>query len=466
MLRLTQLKIENVLGIRDLEFKPGAGLNFIVGPNKAGKTSLVEAIIAALSGGGGDLLREGAEKGAVEAEIGTERGPHASVRRPIGKTRKDPRVKLAGVPGAITAGQTFLAELADLRLINPIRFLQAKPEEQVAMVLESFPCRVTRDQLAEALRLDHVGQDIVAAIGLDALSKLHGLEAVAKARKAVYEARYRLNQQAEACRDMERGVRATAPAVVPGAKAALDSARERLQAERQGLDERLAELQCLQTAAVNEAAKRKEEAIAAANRAFEGEVKRIYAGIEEQVAAERLARHATIEELVAAEASADMVHRQQVKAEEAERIVGEHAAKAVAAERKAAGLTAALGRLDKLRESLVAKNPFPGVETRDGAILVDGIPLHRVNTQAQIELALEIAKARAGKLGVVCLEGIMELDYDHQVEFCRQAVESGLQFFVTIPGGDRLMIVAVDDEAGAEDVLKTARASVRKGAAK
>ena len=64
-MHIQHIKISNILGIRELEFKAGQFVE-VTGRNGQGKTSLLEAIKAATQGGhDATLLRKGAEKGEV-----------------------------------------------------------------------------------------------------------------------------------------------------------------------------------------------------------------------------------------------------------------------------------------------------------------------------------------------------------------------------------------------------------------
>jgi recombinational DNA repair ATPase RecF len=44
---------------------------------------------------------------------------------------------------------------------------------------------------------------------------------------------------------------------------------------------------------------------------------------------------------------------------------------------------------------------------------------------------VEVAKLRAGRLGVICVDGMEALDPERYAEFGRQVLASGLQVFVT-----------------------------------
>ena len=74
MTKIAKIRINNILGIDELEFDAGQ-FNQISGPNGTGKTSVLEAIKATLRGGhDATLLRTGAEKGetVLVLDDGTE----------------------------------------------------------------------------------------------------------------------------------------------------------------------------------------------------------------------------------------------------------------------------------------------------------------------------------------------------------------------------------------------------------
>lgn len=74
-MHIRSLKIENLRVLERLELAPGAGLNFVVGDNGAGKTSLLEAIYLAGRGrsfrhaDGGPMIRHGADSVTVLVEM-------------------------------------------------------------------------------------------------------------------------------------------------------------------------------------------------------------------------------------------------------------------------------------------------------------------------------------------------------------------------------------------------------------
>jgi exonuclease SbcC len=78
-----------------------------------------------------------------------------------------------------------------------------------------------------------------------------------------------------------------------------------------------------------------------------------------------------------------------------------------------------------------AKMPVEGITLMDGELLIDGLPLDNLSEGRQMEIALEVAKAKAGELKVVLVDGFEKLCKDRQDKFIEKAKQTGLQFFLT-----------------------------------
>lgn len=76
----------------------------------------------------------------------------------------------------------------------------------------------------------------------------------------------------------------------------------------------------------------------------------------------------------------------------------------------------------------------------DGQILVNKIPFDRLNTAQQIQIAIEVAKLRAGELNIVCLDGLERFDSDTYNEFKEQIIKSGLQAIITKVSDEELKV--------------------------
>jgi hypothetical protein len=93
--------------------------------------------------------------------------------------------------------------------------------------------------------------------------------------------------------------------------------------------------------------------------------------------------------------------------------------------------TASLEQIDAYREKLLSELPIPGLVVQDGQIYREGVQFDRLNTAQQVEIAVEIARLRAGDLGIICVDGLELLDSERYEEFKKRAIDSGLQMFVS-----------------------------------
>ena len=66
---LTGLRLENIALIERLQLEFSGGFTVLTGETGAGKSILLDALDALLGGSGPRLLRQGAERGVIEAPI-------------------------------------------------------------------------------------------------------------------------------------------------------------------------------------------------------------------------------------------------------------------------------------------------------------------------------------------------------------------------------------------------------------
>jgi hypothetical protein len=104
----------------------------------------------------------------------------------------------------------------------------------------------------------------------------------------------------------------------------------------------------------------------------------------------------------------------------------------------------ALTEIEKYKSELLSSLPIPGLTVLDGEIYRDGVQFDRLNTAQQVGIAVEIAKLRAGDLAIICCDGLELLDTDSYQEFHNQAVESGMQLFITRVSDDDFSISSED----------------------
>jgi len=90
-------------------------------------------------------------------------------------------------------------------------------------------------------------------------------------------------------------------------------------------------------------------------------------------------------------------------------------------------LSQALEALEGLKRSIMERTPIKGVTIQEGEILVDGVPFDRVNEARRIQVALEIARLRAGRLPLILVDDAEHFDSVNMAKFRAAAAKAGLQ---------------------------------------
>lgn len=447
-MKIKRIRIRNILGIEDLEFRPGANGVLVDGANGTGKSSVIEAIKAVAMGGhDATLIRQGAEEGEVVWVFEDDVQVSKKVR--LGGSTVDVRHPQMG---KISAPQTYLKGLVDQLSINPVEFMVTSAAERSRILLEAMPLEVDAADLREA---------IGPVMQLGSPTKgVHALEAIAAAHKALYDERTGVNRVAKESRTTAEQLRASLPtnAPRPGQDEAAPLEEKKRLAER-ALAEELARIDVASARDIAEVKQRASEVIAAlrdeirsAERQAQEEEAKVLARaaslkgdlqVQEQPEINRMGSEiAAAKERMKAADSFEHVRQMLEAAME----------RAKANERRSEALSAALQRLDALRGRLLAELPIAGVTLQGGEVHRDGIPFPRLNTAAQVRLAVEVARLRAGNVPLVCMDGMECLDTPTFGLFVHELVASGLQAVVTRVTDGPLSVSPIGEVAEDEEV--------------
>ncbi len=461
-MRVTKIKIDQILGVEHLEIEPG---NFvqISGENGSGKTSCLEAIKSlGLRGHDATLLRNGADKGEIVFVLsdGTE------ITKRVTAAKTDTSV-VHPTYGRISKPADFIKKLVDALSLNPVEFLTAKSEDRVDLLLKAIPMTVTADQLGFV--------PVAALNGVDLSG--HALPVIAKIDKAIFDLRTGVNRAAKEKRitanQMSEGLPAAPPegdwsTVLQTATAEYKelqkSATARVSAiksDAQTAKQSQIDLCSSKTAAIEQEqwgteALIKEELTKAidqlrADAASRVEKLRVDSALEvSRCTEERDAEIAKIEHsregaLKAVEADYQPKHaalseklgqaKAMVEAHTKAATTREHIAQwnseAEKMENESERLTKAMESLEALKSSLVGSLPIEGLEVRENGIFVKGLPFDRVNTAQKVKLAIAVAKLRVGTLPLIACDGMENLDSKTFEAFKKEAEKSGCQFVIS-----------------------------------
>lgn len=441
-MKISHIKIENILGIGDLEFSP-AGFTSIEGPNGTGKTSILEAIKATLkSGHDATLLRTGAEKGEIVFVLDDGR----SITKKIGPDASSTEVRDAGGKKMARPAEA-IAKLTDMISINPVAFLTADKKDRVRVLLEAMPLVLDTAELTRISGINVTVQPGVHALATIELINKQVYDERTGTNRAVKEKEATIAQLTQAMPDpvggvvgsedeiveqveMARGARDTLLGKIrtklDGIKATaqkqIDEARIKLQADIDALKAAAQESVDAINAATAEQANRAAIATDNANNTFSTTTAPLSAA------------------LAAIRANRDSNAKREVTITNIKRMEEE----LIDLKQDAEDQTAALDGIAAYKSQLLSSLPIPGLEVRAGEIFRDDVAFDRLNTAQQVDVAVEIAKLRAGELGVVCVDRIECMDSEMFASFRDRLLESGLQAFVTRVGDDEFEIHTQD----------------------
>lgn len=425
-MRVQKISIRNILGIKELEFEPGA-ITVIQGPNGVGKTSTLEAIRTVIEGGhDATLVRNGAESGEVVILL----DDLTEIRKRVGRERSSVSVSRPDV-GEVKAPQGYIGKLADALSVNPVAFLTADPKRQAQYLLESLPLELDDDELFDAV-------DDAIEIPDSAL-RGHPLDVLSALAKRIYDERTGVNR---AAKEKKATVAQLAESLPVGEETDASERLAALEQEDTELGQRMVD-EC--AAATRRAAELRNTARAAAETRME-ELRRQMDAAKEALASEILLIDQG-EQQALQEIRGEISPRQeevrlekralQERAREADRhentrrVVAQMQAEVSALDEQSKKLTAALEGLERLKVGLLQRLPIKGLEVVDGVIQKDGVPFARLNRAEQVKVAIQLAQLRAGELKLICVDGLECLDGPTFEVFRKKVAQTDLQVVVT-----------------------------------
>jgi energy-coupling factor transporter ATP-binding protein EcfA2 len=422
--RVLAYRAVNFKGLKDVRIEPGRHVVFVVGRNGAGKSSVLDALHAALAGARaspGMPVRRGAAEASVRLDLGdvtvtrrwsADGSTRLYVEHPDGSAPRAPQALLDRMLGAVG--------------FDALAFARQDPAEQARTLrrlagLDAAFAEIDAELAALAEERAEVGRAVRADEG--ALASYHEgeFEGVPDEAPDAAElaAQYRAAVDAKGENDAVRA-------------AAREDARRLAESRRAygaacAETERLRELLARAESAERSACEAVSDAQAAAS-----ESAAMAEGLEDPDVAGAWGR------LREAQATAAKVARKRERADIEARRAGnaEHAA-------------ALAGRIDALREKkkdLITRAPLPvpGLDCAGDEVLLRGVPLAQANTAEQVRVGLEVAAALSPHLRVAAIRDGSLLDDGSLAAVCRWAEERDYQVWlerVGPPGGPGAVVI-------------------------
>lgn len=393
-LKLNRLVITNIQGISHISILADPLVNEIVGKNRAGKTTVLRAILWGL-GGKGNIPAEPIRIGEDEGEVWMDTDEFYVSRKfdklDSGVTKTTVKIKLDEDDKSV--GQNYLNSLIDLLSFNPLEFMRMTGMEQANIV----------KKLA--------GEDFVQS-----------LKEFAEAEAEAYEERKDLKRDLKAMgrpEPVEKVERVAISDLVAEKQKITDFNTEQEEmAENRRTNEMLI------------ADKRTEMGIFKKQLLeAEGEKKDLEAALEKLPKPEPLkptedidARIAAVDELNA-KATIYGNYLEAVKAIKAANLTVD------AAEKKIKSI-----RRDRDKVIKATKIPIDGLSFTDVGITIDGRPLEQLSGQEQLDLSVRIGITLNPSLGIMLIQNGEQLDEEGMNQLIDLAEKNGRQLWVATVG--------------------------------
>jgi chromosome segregation ATPase len=432
-MKITAVEVHNFKRIKDIRIAPDAdrALILIGGKNAQGKSSLIDALTAALGGAKAlptDAVRHGAEGAQVIVEL--DDGMVVTRRiTPTGESTLEVRDKL----GSVKAPQAALDKLIAGRFLDPLAFLALPAKQQRGALMAVIPDAKRIEELdtkrARAFdRRTEVGRDLAKAEG--ELARLSVAEVGTFFDVAALTAEMRAMQEVQREGDkiaMVQSDRASRVAREFTARNAIAAKIEETRKETLRLEMELAAAnEVLDIARDN--AKAVEDQLAAAAAKWQSMAPR---RIELEAAIN--ASEKTNREYYAAKATADR------------RVETEATVQKLQSERT--DLTKVLGVIDERKASILAAAalPVPGLSVTDDGVTLNDVPLAQASGAERLRVALALAIAAAPALDDIWVRDAALLDDDSVQLVAEHAAAAGKRVWLERVGTADPGVIVISD---------------------
>lgn len=471
-MKISKIKIQNILGIQDMEITAGGKFNIIQGQNGKGKTSVLEAIKLALgSGSDATVLRKGETKGQVvllmddDTEVSATVNHEGKVSRSLvsnGEKSKQP--------------STDIKAIADAIGINPAEFI-SNPKARAEIIIKALNYKVDAQELKEMFGVDFPegGIEVLDEVRKYLFDQRTGVNRAKKEKESTIK---QMNQAIDKTIPHHAEIESTIQALRTevesilsqvsqarnevkskyfeeeeslkkfGVDAAIDAetkirqikaeAQSKETAERAKMDEEIRSIQEKYGKLISSIKDTAEQDIRAVRVLSDSDIdgkKKLLSELQAKIDAETKEKTETLLSLRAKklEEISAMQERlkQSIQQEQIVKTVNEMTEQADSLSAESELFTANIQVVDEMRKDAFKSIPIEGLTVEDGKVMIDGIDFDRVNTARQVHVAMQVAAMRNSRLKAICVDGIECLDSDSMVAMMDWADGNDCQLFVT-----------------------------------
>lgn len=441
-LKIEEISISNTFGCEQLTFAPGT-VTIISGQNGTGKSSVLNSIsylFEANSDPG--VIKNGAKASVVRMRL--------SNGLTIQKKTTPSRGTMDWDGPSTTPAKDYVAQLGRPMAINPAELLAIdasnKPgrDKLTKALLNVMPIEFSEEEILSATadhKLKHeamrerVAEILTGLVKPSAALKVMNLDAIAKIRKVIYDARTDIGRAAEEANSAVAGLEKNLPPATDAKESKIKLASIDVQIEEISAEVTTAKVDAEKqyNLKINEISANCEARIEAARKAYQSLVD----GAKQDRAEQARIIEAAHGELLTSIATGEAEATEGLKTERAvlvEQIAASNKAAGaretmetmrVRAQQKDAEYKAhgeALAILDAAKKTKLDALPIQGFTFDDGEVLFNGVAWHMVNLASRVMVILQMMTRMSGKLSFIILD-----DSEHLDPATKEALLDGLR---------------------------------------
>lgn len=399
-MKINKIKISNILGIDNLEFEPGK-FTQIEGKNGSGKTSIIEALKSVFKGGNdATLLRNGKDKGEIVFEFDDETVVIRTVKENGSSVEMYDRLgKKLNKP------QNILNTLTDIFSVNPISFLTTDKKSRTKILLELIPSDIVPiDKLNELIKEYN--------LNINYNENESALEIIDKYYNLVYAERTAINR-------ISKEKLAT--------KNQMNESMVEVVGDEDEIKVKLIELEKQQYKFNDKKLEYQEDILSW----FEGEIKKLNEEKSNKMQELELKFKDKIEPVKTEIITLNEQLKLTASFSKTKEMLLQYTNEINTLNSQSSNLSEILEQIQDIKTSVLNNLPFENINIIDGEIYKNEIPFDRLNEAEKVKIAVQIAKYKAGELGIICVDGIERLDTETFNKFKEVSENSNLQLIVT-----------------------------------
>ena len=485
-MKIKKLEIRNALGIKELSLKIDK-VTMITGGSEQGKSSILDAIEKGLynTSKRSQFIRQGEHEALIHLEI----EPDITVTRKVRDGKSD-SVKVTQAGSVVSRPEAFLKTLTNNYAFNPVEFLNLRDKDQTDLLLGLIPLTLTEEMVTSwfnempptgcaghgltalktiesyyyNLRTENNRTLNTTQTQLDALSlklppnydpaewenislqdKYNQIESIQKTKNAMNDCRnvidntkLAMEKTVDFYEGKIKGNASDRDAEIERLKRANVESKSTIELRISELKQQITELE----ADLRGMDSTVDSKIAIVTERYSNASTKL---VEEKRAAVESINNNEIQAHTFLDAAVDLPDVDKLKEEAAhiEQMKGyaryyhdvqETAVKLKTLQDTTEFLDSKIATARRKPAELLSamKMPVTGLGVNDEfQITVDTLPINGLSTSRKIKLSLEIARATAGKLKLICVDQFEALDVDRRAEFLQEIETDDFHYFIT-----------------------------------